>query len=294
MSYTGTTPKDLDLSTPDGAAEYGNILDDAIIEVKKVFKYSQAINTVTTDTTLDATYSFVLANKATAIAITLPSASTVASSTFTKEYRIKNIGVGACTITGTVTLNGSATVNPVLSQYTEIYLWTDGATWYGMRFSDDNIANCVVMTNSSGLIDPNSIGGGLAMTGETSSENAVPVTIIVSTEITTINFGAVTSGDRIYVSSWVAATKGGTSGLTSISIDKKSGTATISTYHDQSGLYSQRTHPASAAEYFTTHGVLKITGSGTLEISLSGTSAGSNSTVATGNGDLYAFFLKKQ
>ena len=285
MSYTGTTPKDLDLSTPDGAAEYGNILDDAIIEVKKVFKYSQAINTVTTDTTLDATYSFVLANKATAIAITLPSASTVASSTFTKEYRIKNIGVGACTITGTVTLNGSATVNPVLSQYTEIYLWTDGATWYGMRFSDDNIANCVVMTNSSGLIDPNSIGGGLVMTGETSATSA--------TSTVEVDMGAVTSGDRILVVGhvvgvWSVAATGMQGYLT------RAAGATITIDHNRTTHYWPISESVTGGTYYGgSSAVVKVTStSSSLWLRVGHAySGGTNTSFET---QIYAFFLKKQ
>ena len=59
-----------------------------------------------------------------AIAYTLLAASAVPSGSWIK---VKNIGAGVLTITGTV----DGTVNPTLSQYDEINLFSDGVNWYG-------------------------------------------------------------------------------------------------------------------------------------------------------------------
>lgn len=133
MAYTGTNIKDLDTSKPDGAAEYGSILDDSDKEIKTVLKNQYAITTITTDTTLSAVHSTIHFNKATAIAATLPAASTIASSTYRKDYYFLNINAGTATITGTVTIEGTATVNPTLAQNESMHVWTDGTTYYGEK-----------------------------------------------------------------------------------------------------------------------------------------------------------------
>ena len=288
MAYTGTNVKDLDITKPDGASEYGNILDDAIIEVKTVFKNTQSITTATDNITLDATHSFVILNKATAISATLPTASDIASATFTKEYRIKNIGAGTGTVTGTVTLNGTATVNPTLAQYDEIYIWTDGTTYYGMLFAEAATANTVVMRDSSGYVLGSAIG--LGMTDEASAS--------ADGSTVTLDLGTVTAGDRIFVSagahlslSSAAATNFGT-----VEIGKSSGTATIAFFDDYAKIYGSITNSSSAnftnvAGMPAISGVLKVTGSGTLVINAVATAEGFSATKTV---QIYAFFLKKQ
>jgi hypothetical protein len=64
----------------------------------------------------------IYVNKATAVAITLPTATTIPSGGW---YRIVNIGAGACTVTGTV---GGVT-NPTLPQYGAALVFTDEAVW---------------------------------------------------------------------------------------------------------------------------------------------------------------------
>jgi hypothetical protein len=64
----------------------------------------------------------IYVNKATAVAITLPAATTIPSGGW---YRIVNIGAGTCTVTGTV----GGVVNPTLPQYGAMFVFTDEAVW---------------------------------------------------------------------------------------------------------------------------------------------------------------------
>lgn len=134
----------------------------------------------------------------------------------------------------------------------------------------------------------------LAITGEASAESGAVTVASTATEIVELNLGTVTSGDRIFAQAIVTLTKGGTGGSTSVYIEKKSGDATIATYHDESVLIHIKDVLANAGATFMPSGVIKVTGSGTLVIRLSGQSALSDSSVGSGAGDIYAFFLKKQ
>ncbi len=141
MAYDGTLPKDLDITKPDGDTEYESILDDAIREIKKVFKYTQSVTTLTDSTTLDATHGFVFLSSTTVKNVTLPTASTIASSSATKEYRLKNINTATWTIVGSVLINGSVVTNPTLGQYDGIYIWTDGTTYFGENAAINSVSD---------------------------------------------------------------------------------------------------------------------------------------------------------
>lgn len=73
-------------------------------------------------------YNVLEANKATAIGFTLPVVGTIAAGAWVK---IKNIGAGELTITGTV----DGTVNPALAQWEEITIYSDGTAWRGKVIS---------------------------------------------------------------------------------------------------------------------------------------------------------------
>lgn len=62
-------------------------------------------------------------NSASAFNVTLPAASASTS----KWFWLKNINTGIVTIVGTV----DGIVNPTLSQYDQIFLWSDGTNWFG-------------------------------------------------------------------------------------------------------------------------------------------------------------------
>jgi hypothetical protein len=92
-----------------------------------------AVVTKTTDYTVQTSdfYKTLQANKATAVGFTLPAYSAVANGAWIK---FKNVGAGALTLVSTI--DGSA--NPVLYQYDEVIIYSDGTSWRGKRtFNQD-------------------------------------------------------------------------------------------------------------------------------------------------------------
>lgn len=127
---------------------------------------------------------------------------------------------------------------------------------------------------------------------EVSSENAGTVTLLASsTLVTSIDLGTVVTGDRIFVTAVAAPTKGVTAGDTSIFIDKSSGTALVTANQNASSVYSKSVVGASAASTISLSGIMKVGTGGTLVLSLYGQSAGSNSDILGGLGEVYALVL---
>lgn len=131
--------------------------------------------------------------------------------------------------------------------------------------------------------------------GEVKNRNSSgAVTIISGTTITSIDLGTVTAGDRIYVETYANIVKGATRGATNGSITKDSGTAVIETLDNLTSITEQVTSEASDVDTVSPVGVLRVTTGGTLSIKFTGTSSGSNGTVAINGGQIYAIFKKKQ
>lgn len=85
------------------------------------------VTTVDGDTLLDETHNVVLCNKATALAITLPTA----TSSTNRVYTIKNINVGAVTITpnGAETIDGAASQS-IAVQWSSLTIVSNGTAWF--------------------------------------------------------------------------------------------------------------------------------------------------------------------
>ncbi len=128
---------------------------------------------------------------------------------------------------------------------------------------------------------------------EQSAENAGAVTLLVgATAIATLASMNVVAGDRILVAGLVAVTKGATTGLIRINVTKSAGTATIVWGVNKADLVDERPNILNGSlNQFALFGICEVTGTGTLTLQLAGLSAGSNSTVAIGDGDLYALRL---
>jgi hypothetical protein len=162
MSYTGTTPKDLDNTKPDGATEYGNILDDAVKELKTVFLSDHKVRSTAVGVTVAVTDSIILCTDT--LTITLPSASTLAGAdpnavTRIKEFQLINSGSGTVTISGTVIISGTSTVNPTLVSKEQIHIWTDGTSYYGIKYCLTPVANAVpILGLNGGYVQPGSGG----------------------------------------------------------------------------------------------------------------------------------------
>jgi len=117
------------------------------------------------------------------------------------------------------------------------------------------------------------------------------ITIATGTTLTTLDLGSVVAGDRIIVSALVYATKGGTAGIVIASAGKNSGGATVLAYDSFGDLRSSKFVVAIATDWqVPVGGILRVTVSGTLVLSLTATSVGSDST--SGYGAIHAIVLK--
>jgi hypothetical protein len=126
QTYTATTIKDLNASNPPEGSTDVPELNDSDREVKLVLKNQYAITTITTPTTLTSAHSVIVFGATTTA--TLPTASTVASSTYTKQYHFINpVGSG---FTGTITGTVSGVVNPTLAAGENMIVYTDGTSWF--------------------------------------------------------------------------------------------------------------------------------------------------------------------
>lgn len=138
-------------------------------------------------------------------------------------------------------------------------------------------------------------GAELAMTGMASAENVGIVTTTLDTdvEVASLDLGSVTAEDRIYIAAQSYHTKGATVGSTIATIQKKSGTANITTIHNVVSLGDSTYQPANQADYVGCNGIFRATGSGTLVIQVVVKSKGSTGSIAAADGQIHAFFLKK-
>lgn len=86
----------------------------------------EKLSTITTSTTLDATYHNVLCNSASALTVTLPAA----ASNSGRVYVIKNINTGTVTVDGNAseTIDGDTTY--ALTQYQSIKILCNGSNWF--------------------------------------------------------------------------------------------------------------------------------------------------------------------
>jgi hypothetical protein len=100
MPYAGELPRDIDYSAPVGA-ESISLGDDAIREIKKVFKHQYEFQVVTANTALAAgTPSIVFVDASSGdVAVTLPLTTDVVSSSATKLLWIKRVDTSDYTVT---------------------------------------------------------------------------------------------------------------------------------------------------------------------------------------------------
>ena len=128
---------------------------------------------------------------------------------------------------------------------------------------------------------------------EVNGENGGSVTVPAGgISILNISLGTVKAGDRILVAGSITIAKGVTGGQTLLRIEKFSGTATIQTFNDRTSIaIDDDTQNASTTFVRDGFGIIKVTGTGTLNLEIVGFSLGSDGTVAIGNGQLHAIVL---
>lgn len=130
-TYNSNVVKGLTLTDPAENCPPSEI-NDAIREVKRAFGYNCAIAAKTDNYTLTASDSIVLVSAAKTI--TLPAPSSVASSTYTKQYFIMNTGTGGTLVT--IAPNASEQINGVNASitltdaYSGYMIYGDGTNWF--------------------------------------------------------------------------------------------------------------------------------------------------------------------
>jgi hypothetical protein len=124
---------------------------------------------------------------------------------------------------------------------------------------------------------------------ETIATNGGLVTMTAGgAEILSYNLGTVTADDLIFIAFGCEGTKGATPGDNTLTFAKKSGTATLNaptTCYDSRYVFNATTYSVNLPC------VLKIATTGTLVINVTGTSAGSNTTVAIGDAFIKPFTI---
>lgn len=138
-TYLGTTPKDLDLTTPKEGTAPVKELNDADREIKTVFLNDHTSAIKTANYSILGSDSVLVGNATSGITFTLPSAASVAGNdingvTRIKEFTIYNINDGVITISGVV---GNVT-NPTVSRNEILKIWSDGTNFYGEYFDAFN------------------------------------------------------------------------------------------------------------------------------------------------------------
>lgn len=194
-------------------------------------------------------------------------------------------------VSGIATLDAGLKVVETANQADKIY---DGVTYRSA--SATPAANTIPVSGAASTLArgfiPDNIPG--IMTGEVTAKNAGIVTLSGDVQILTMNFGAVTAGDRIAVDSITIGTKGATSGQVVVTLDKASGTATIIFGADDTSRVFRQYVGNAELQACPVSGIIQVTGSGTLVMQLHGTSAASTFTIAAGAAQGSGYFLKKQ
>lgn len=199
-------------------------------------------------------------------------------------------------VTGTlpVTKGGTGTVSQfpsgsvVFTSTNGVYASDTKLTFNGTSLLSRNLGV------STGNISSLTVSSIIVPAIEFSGTNSTPVTVDISgtTVLASINLGNLNTGTRIEVNGIGFFVKGGTTGESVVVVKQSAGTATINAYHNNSQLVGDDIEqPAGSSRSITLNGIVKVTGGGSLSLTLYGFSVGSNSTVTTGTGQIYALIL---
>lgn len=121
---------------------------------------------------------------------------------------------------------------------------------------------------------------------EASNGSLITVTNGLTTITTTNGVVSVTTNDLILASLYCSGTKGGTAGLTRLSLYPTAGsTATVRALHSSDTYFASNDIylPASTTGRISQHGFFRVTGAGSLDFMLRGISFGSDWSVAIGD-----------
>ena len=224
------------------------------------------------------------------------------ANTGASTVNVNNLGIKSITKDGADAL----IANDILAGQI-IALQYDGTNFQLMSPSGESVYEDATQTLTNKTLTTPTItgnwGGGVMTSGtirldrlkriEVSNENAGAITVTSAlTTVTTIDLGTVVTGDRVMITAYMVATKGGTLGDVTLRTIYDSGTGLIEVYHDALNLINrQHDVPAAKSIVMNLSGIIKINTGGTLILKLAAESVGSDSTVGIGSGQLYALVL---
>jgi len=166
----------------------------------------------------------------------------------------------------------------------------------GFNASQTPTANEVLVLDSNGVLGAGIVPLDRVRRAEYEYTGPITDTTLVAASYTTLIATAsmnVTSGDRLMFCASASIDKGITGGLTSLKLSKTAGTGAI-----QFGAgpgYILVAHNQAASEIdaqFTMSGILKVTTTGTLTLSLQGKSAGSDATALASEANLFIMLMR--
>lgn len=143
-------------------------------------------------------------------------------------------------------------------------------------------------TLQAGIIPLDRLRRAADVTAETS---AGTTTVTTDTTIIQADLGTVRLSDVVLVHGMIQATKGGTGGSSTYTILKNGGTATIRFCKDRGSIGHSQQVAANETTEFHFSGFGIITVAGTLQLQMSGTSDGSNSTITDDKAQMRAIIL---
>ena len=287
MAYTGTTPKDIDTSTPNGATEYVSILDDAIKEAKTILKNQYAVATKAANYPLVAGDSIIMVNGT--YTMTLPTASSVASSTYTKHYWIFNVGSGTATIARNgANINGAASDLTVATQYAGYHLWTNGTDWWATYISSTGAdLSTVVLKAGSTMTGDLTMSGASVIEAEGAAVASAGTTNIWATDGNTVHITGTTTitsfGTAPQAGAWMKVIFDGALTLTHGANLNLPGSANITTAADDFAFVYADTTTQFDVIYFKKDGTAVVSSGGDMSYSNSRFKVGTF-TKTTGTG----------
>ena len=142
-TYTGTKPKDLDLTTPPEGTTKVSEFNNSDREIKTVILNMCKITAITGTYTASGTETVIIGSNTASYLLSFPTATSVATGTITKEYTVINRNTGTITINLTVDGVGSPTVTGSQT----FKLFTDGTSWFEER------ANTAAIASNAQLLD---------------------------------------------------------------------------------------------------------------------------------------------
>ena len=142
-TYTGTKPKDLDLTTPPEGTTKVSEFNNSDREIKTVMLNMCKITAITGTYTASGTETVIIGSSTASYLLSFPTASSVATGTITKEFMVINRNTGTITLNLTVDGVGSPTVTGSQT----FKLFTDGTSWFEER------ANTAAVASNAQLLD---------------------------------------------------------------------------------------------------------------------------------------------